>query len=171
MAIGGRCVVVQAQHAGVAHLPRPSDEAWWCAVDERVRCGRLECSWKLCDYVVMVSPEANSTADRRWSTAPRIRVAGETPSQAGGGSGSLEVRDVGLHECYAEKLFGAIPGIEFTTRNNKDAFATQEIDVAVWNDGDPNRLADFPKVFLVECKNWSSAVGSMESLGSTPSCG
>lgn len=65
-------------------------------------------------------------------------------------------------EQLAEELFAAIPGVEFTVRNNKDAFATQEIDVAVWNQGDPAGLLDFPKVFLVECKNWSAPVGSME---------
>jgi hypothetical protein len=65
-------------------------------------------------------------------------------------------------EELAEELFASIPGVEFTVRNNKDAFATQEIDVAVWNQGDPAGLLDFPNVFLIECKNWSAPVGSME---------
>ncbi len=65
-------------------------------------------------------------------------------------------------ETLAESLFGSVPGIDFTSRNSKDAFATQEIDVAVWNDGHGDGLAGFPPVFLVECKSWSSPVGSME---------
>lgn len=65
-------------------------------------------------------------------------------------------------EDLVQRLFQDIPGITVTSRNNKDAFATQEIDLAVWNDGDPTGLGGFPQVFLVECKNWSAPVGSME---------
>ena len=41
-------------------------------------------------------------------------------------------------------------------------FGAQEIDVAVANDALGDGLADFPKIFLIECKNWASAVGSLE---------
>jgi len=65
-------------------------------------------------------------------------------------------------ERLAQDLFGSIPGVTLTLRNNKDAFATQEIDVAAWNQGYPAGLAGFPQIFLIECKNWLSPVGSME---------
>jgi hypothetical protein len=65
-------------------------------------------------------------------------------------------------EQLAQDLFGAIPGVTLTLRNNKDAFYAQEIDVAAWNQGDPAGLLGFPQILLIECKNWSAPVGSME---------
>src|SRR5437773_9249028 len=59
--------------------------------------------------------------------------------------------------CY---LFGLIPGVSITERNVLNAFKTEEIDVACWNDGDPDGLKSFNAIFLVECKFWSKAVGS-----------
>jgi restriction endonuclease Mrr len=43
-----------------------------------------------------------------------------------------------------------------------NAFATEEIDLAVGNAGHRSGLAAFSDVILVECKNWSNAVGSQE---------
>lgn len=59
-------------------------------------------------------------------------------------------------------IFQRIPGIEQVQRNVLNSFATEEIDLAVGNAGHRNGLAAFPDVILVECKNWSSAVGSQE---------
>src|SRR5688572_24008511 len=39
--------------------------------------------------------------------------------------------------CY---VFTQVPGISITKRNAMNAFQTEEIDVALWNDGDPNGL-------------------------------
>lgn len=59
-------------------------------------------------------------------------------------------------------LFGLIPGITVTARNEMNAFQAEEIDVAFWNEGDPAGLRMFDHLILVECKNWSSAVGYQE---------
>lgn len=61
--------------------------------------------------------------------------------------------------CY---LFGLVPGITITHRNELNEFETEEIDVALWNDGDPAGVSFLPTVILVECKNWSNNVSSIE---------
>lgn len=65
-------------------------------------------------------------------------------------------------EDFIEHLFLRIPGIERVQRNTLNAFQTEEIDLAVGNGGHRNGLSAFPDVILVECKNWSNAVGSEE---------
>jgi hypothetical protein len=61
--------------------------------------------------------------------------------------------------CY---IFKKIPGIEITLRNHKNAFHTEEIDIAVWNNRKVNGLHFHPNIILVECKNWSAPVSSIE---------
>jgi hypothetical protein len=61
--------------------------------------------------------------------------------------------------CY---LFEAVPGIAVTERNVVNAFGTEEIDVAFWNDQPRRGLWFLPTALLVECKNWSRPVGSDE---------
>jgi hypothetical protein len=61
--------------------------------------------------------------------------------------------------CY---LFERLPGISVTRRNRSNAFATEEIDVAFWNEKHRLGLYFLPEIILVECKNWSSPVTSME---------
>jgi hypothetical protein len=61
--------------------------------------------------------------------------------------------------CYVMAL---VPGVAITHRNELNAFDTEEIDVAVWNDGSAEGLFFLPNIILVECKNWSKAVGSEE---------
>jgi len=61
--------------------------------------------------------------------------------------------------CY---VFGLVPGIAITRRNALNVFDTEEIDVALWNDGAANGLFFLPNLLLVECKNWSARVGSAE---------
>jgi Restriction endonuclease len=61
--------------------------------------------------------------------------------------------------CYVMSL---VPGVAITHRNELNVFATEEIDVAVWNDGAADGLPFLPHIILVECKNWSNAVGSNE---------
>lgn len=57
--------------------------------------------------------------------------------------------------CY---LFDLVPGITITHRNALNAFANEEIDVALFNEG----IVSLPNIILVEAKNWSSRVGSIE---------
>jgi hypothetical protein len=61
--------------------------------------------------------------------------------------------------CY---LFDLIPGVEITQRNTMNAFNTEEIDVAVWNDKKPKGLFFLPHIILIECKNWTNPVSSIE---------
>lgn len=63
--------------------------------------------------------------------------------------------------CY---IFERVPGITLTIRDERNVFDTEEIDLAFWNDRIEGGLphASFPDILLVECKNWSSAVGSEE---------
>ena len=59
-------------------------------------------------------------------------------------------------------VFTQVPGISITRRNEMNAFQTEEIDVALWNDGHPDGFFFLPNIILVECKNWSSRVSSAE---------
>ena len=61
--------------------------------------------------------------------------------------------------CY---LFESIPGIIVTERNVLNAFGTEEVDVAFWNDQNRQGAWFLPTILLVECKNWSRPVGSTE---------
>lgn len=61
--------------------------------------------------------------------------------------------------CY---VFTQVPGILITRRNEMNAFHTEEIDVALWNDGHGDGFFFLPNIILVECKNWSSRVCSAE---------
>jgi hypothetical protein len=65
-------------------------------------------------------------------------------------------------EQFICRLFDQIPGIAITHRNEMNVFRTEEIDVALWNDGFPDGLSFLPDIILVECKNWSKRVGSEE---------
>jgi len=59
-------------------------------------------------------------------------------------------------------LFGLVPGISITHRNEMNAFDTEEIDVALWNEQDAAGLHFLPNVILIEAKNGSKPVSSME---------
>lgn len=61
--------------------------------------------------------------------------------------------------CY---IFEQIPGVEITQRNKLNAFDTEEIDVAIWNDRKSKGLYFLPHIVLIECKNWASPVSSIE---------
>ena len=61
--------------------------------------------------------------------------------------------------CY---LFGLIPGITTSKRNEPNTFQSEEIDVAFWNMKHSKGLYFLPDVIIVECKNWSKPVGSQE---------
>jgi hypothetical protein len=61
--------------------------------------------------------------------------------------------------CY---LFEKVPGVRIARRNVKNAFETEEIDVAIWNEQHPRGLINFNAIILIECKNWSKAVESSE---------
>ncbi len=55
-------------------------------------------------------------------------------------------------------LFAQIPGMTALFRNRRNPFGTEEIDIAFWNDREPDGLYFLPDTILVECKNWSHPV-------------
>jgi hypothetical protein len=61
--------------------------------------------------------------------------------------------------CY---VFGLVPGIAITHRNALNTFATEEIDVALFNESANEGFHFLPNLILVECKNWSNRVSSAE---------
>lgn len=61
--------------------------------------------------------------------------------------------------CY---LFETIPGVIIAQRNAMNQYNTEEVDVSIWNDGAADGLHFLNSLFLVECKNWSSAVESVD---------
>jgi hypothetical protein len=61
--------------------------------------------------------------------------------------------------CY---LFETIPGITVAKRNAMNQYSTEEVDVSLWNDKWEKGLPFINNIFLVECKNWSDSVGSMD---------
>lgn len=61
--------------------------------------------------------------------------------------------------CY---LFETIPGVSIALRNQMNAYNNEEIDVAIWNDKSRYGLNFLPNVVLIECKNWTNPVSSIE---------
>lgn len=61
--------------------------------------------------------------------------------------------------CY---LFETIPGIVIAQRNAMNQYNTEEVDVSIWNDKTADGLHFLNNLFLVECKNWSSVVESVD---------
>jgi hypothetical protein len=61
--------------------------------------------------------------------------------------------------CY---IFGKIPGVSVSERNETSAFNDEEIDILFWNERHSRGLYFLPCLFIAECKNWSSPVGSRE---------
>jgi hypothetical protein len=79
----------------------------------------------------------------------------------GAGAGTTAVRGKALEDliCY---LFGLVPGVAITHRNEMNPFNTEEIDVALWNEQDVAGFHFLPNVILIESKNWSNPVSSIE---------
>ena len=67
-------------------------------------------------------------------------------------AGTTAVRGKALEDMIAH-LFGVVPGISITHRNEMNAFDTEEIDVALWNEQDATGLHFLPNVILIEAKN------------------
>ena len=61
--------------------------------------------------------------------------------------------------CY---VFGQVPGIAITLRNQKNVFDTEEVDVGFFNDRVADGFPFFPDIIIVEAKNWSNRVGSKD---------
>lgn len=57
-------------------------------------------------------------------------------------------------------LMGLIPGVRVIDRNVN--CGDEELDVVLWNDQTHPTLRPWESIILIECKNWSGHVGSME---------
>ncbi len=81
--------------------------------------------------------------------------------EAGANGATTAVQGRALEDliCY---VFGQVPGVSITRRNEMNVFNTEEIDVALWNDVHPDGFFFLPNIVLVECKNWSHSVSSAE---------
>lgn len=90
-----------------------------------------------------------------------LRATVETYVEAGTNGATTADQGRALEDliCY---VFTQVPGISITRRNAMNAFQTEEIDVALWNDGHIDGFFFLPNIILVECKNWSSRVSSSE---------
>jgi len=87
----------------------------------------------------------------------RVRAYFATSARAG--NTTAQGRALESLICY---VLSRIPGVDRITTNPLNIFKTEEIDVSFWNDGLTRGLTFLPTVMLVECKNWSHAVGSQE---------
>ena len=67
-----------------------------------------------------------------------------------------------LFEDLACYLFETIPGVVIAKRNSMNQYNTEEVDVSIWNDKDVEGLPFLNNIFLVECKNWSNPVESVD---------
>jgi hypothetical protein len=67
-----------------------------------------------------------------------------------------------LLEDLVEYIFRRVPGIQMVERNQLNAFATEELDIAVFNNRHRLGFDFLPQVILIECKNWSNPAGSQE---------
>ncbi len=65
-------------------------------------------------------------------------------------------------EDFACYIFSGVPGITITQRNTMNAFNSEEIDIALWNTKHRDGFYFLDFVVFIECKNWSSPVGSSE---------
>lgn len=63
------------------------------------------------------------------------------------------------YEEACEYVFSSIPGC-IVERNVTGIFHTQQIDLAVGCTGESGGLGLFPRIFLVECKDWDRSVDS-----------
>lgn len=85
----------------------------------------------------------------------------QTHIAIGTGAGTTAVRGKALEDMICD-LFGLVPGVSITHRNVMNPFNTEEIDVALWNEQDAAGLHFLPNVILIESKNWSNPVSSIE---------
>lgn len=81
----------------------------------------------------------------------RVACDGGTPSERGRAYEDLV--------CY---VFGTVPGVSITARDQHNVFHSEELDVAFWNERHYRGFSFWPEIILVEAKNWSAAVASQD---------
>ena len=86
-------------------------------------------------------------------------IAGHLHNCDNGGTNQIKGKAFEDLACY---LFETIPGVSIALRNQMNAYNNEEIDVAIWNDKSRYGLNFLPNVVLIECKNWTNPVSSVE---------
>ena len=77
-------------------------------------------------------------------------------------NGATTVQRGRAFEDFLSYAFGSVPGVAMTHRDQLNAFQSEEIDVALWNDKRTGAFDFLPNIILLEAKNWSRAAGSAE---------
>lgn len=67
-------------------------------------------------------------------------------------------------ESLVALLVELIPGIKVTHRNVLNVTQSEEIDIAVWNEGAPRGLKGLPLIIFIEVKNWSAPVDAQHIM-------
>lgn len=75
--------------------------------------------------------------------------------------GTANVRGKALEELV-EYIFAKVAGVELSDKNALDYNHSEELDLAFWNHQQQNGWSFLSNIILVECKNWSNPVGSIE---------
>lgn len=65
-------------------------------------------------------------------------------------------------EDLVRYMFERVPGMSLKARDQGNFARSEEIDLAFWNDRGFKGFPFLGWTILIECKNWSSAVGSAE---------
>lgn len=65
-------------------------------------------------------------------------------------------------EDFCRVFFGALPGVTVAERNLLDDAHSQELDLVLENDQEPDGLDQLKPLIFVEAKNWRTPVGSAE---------
>ena len=86
-------------------------------------------------------------------------LAGHFNTCDNGGTNQIKGRAFEDLACY---LFETVPGVSIALRNQMNAYNNEEIDVAIWIDKSRYGFDFLPNVVLIECKNWSNPVSSIE---------
>lgn len=65
-------------------------------------------------------------------------------------------------ENLTEYLFSRIPGVIVESKDITNFAVSEEIDIALWNDKEPNGLNHFPNIIFIECKYLNRSMSSNE---------
>jgi|SRR5688572_23908653 len=90
-----------------------------------------------------------------WDTDLRVRLDAALQARS-------EQQRGRLFEELICQMFGSIPGMSVIARNVFTAGRSQEVDILIGHDSRLSEISFLPDFILVECKNWSWPVSSME---------
>lgn len=65
-------------------------------------------------------------------------------------------------ETLIEHVFLTVPGVTHALRDRLNAFRSEELDLAFWNERDTHGFYFLPNIILLESKNWGHPAGSSD---------